>query len=190
MRPDDSIVTKVAQDAVKNATASSEIKLLPCPFCGSSGDYYDEGRDSAGCSNKGCPAYDISFHPEQWNTRHPSLGYPRYRFQKGSKWMRQVEGVKFMRPIKISDLNRAIVKRWGIDRSQGFLDACNIVNEMYSRSSTHPHLIGDCVLAKINLIRSNKRIRKNPFVKPTNPQSSTMALTWREKLAEALRLKI
>jgi hypothetical protein len=44
---------------------------------------------------------------------------------------------------------------------EGFKLACDMVNEMYSASSTHPYMLGDCLLAKRNQI-SKEEIRKNP----------------------------
>ena len=46
--------------------------------------------------------------------------------------------------------------------SQGVLDAVTLVDEMYSSCSTHRYLLGDCVLAKLNLLLPGKRVRINP----------------------------
>lgn len=64
-----------------------------------------------------------------------------------------------IKPIEASQLNSVNFLRDG-SWKQGVLDACNLVNEMYSSSSTHPYLIGDCILAKLNLLK--KKPRKNP----------------------------
>lgn len=45
-------------------------------------------------------------------------------------------------------------------RSEALMDFANMVNAMYGATSLHSHLIGDCVLAKLNMLRKGKRVRK------------------------------
>ena len=37
-----------------------------------------------------------------------------------------------------------------------------LLDEMYSSVSTHPYLLGDCLLWKVNLLSGRNRIRRNP----------------------------
>jgi len=47
-----------------------EIKLFPCPFCGSPGEIKPYmGDECAGCSNDRCAAYSITFTIDEWNRR-------------------------------------------------------------------------------------------------------------------------
>lgn len=48
-----------------------EIKLLPCPFCGSPAGI-THWSAHVGCSSKECPAYMCNLLPAQWNTRTPN----------------------------------------------------------------------------------------------------------------------
>lgn len=66
-----------------------------------------------------------------------------------------------MRELDIRDLNQTLVSR-GFERAKGMLDLANLVNIMYAKTSDHKYLIGDCALAKLNLLRKGKRVRKNP----------------------------
>jgi len=66
-----------------------------------------------------------------------------------------------VKSLTTKDLNRVLLKR-NPEYAKGFLDACNLINEMYSGVAHHKYLIGDCALSKVNLIRGGKRIRKNP----------------------------
>jgi hypothetical protein len=50
------------------------------------------------------------------------------------------------------------------DYWEGFKAACEIIDDMYARSNTHPYMQGDCVMAKMNLFKKED-IRKNPFYK-------------------------
>jgi hypothetical protein len=47
------------------------------------------------------------------------------------------------------------------DWANGFLDACNMLDEMYSSSSTHPYLLGDCLLLKRGYL-TKRQVRRNP----------------------------
>ncbi len=63
-------------------------------------------------------------------------------------------------PRMIGQLNQAIVKRMP-HYVRGLLDAANLIDEMYSSSSTHKYLLGDCLLLKLNLLRKTQvRINK------------------------------
>mgnify|MGYP001590397450 CR=1 FL=1 len=64
-----------------------------------------------------------------------------------------------MRRRIVKELNQHIVKR-SPEYAQGFLDAVSLLDEMYSSSSTHPYMLGDCLLWKVNLLVG--RIRRNP----------------------------
>jgi hypothetical protein len=44
---------------------------------------------------------------------------------------------------------------------KGFRLACQMLDEMYSGVSTHEHMLGDCLMAKVNLMNT-KDVRKNP----------------------------
>lgn len=68
-----------------------------------------------------------------------------------------------MKELTIRDLNPTLLSM-GFERAKGMLDLANLVNAMYARSSTHPYLIGDCALAKLNMLRKRKRPRRNPHV--------------------------
>lgn len=50
----------------------------------------------------------------------------------------------------------------------------------YDTSSTHPYLLQDCIMAKLNMI-SNKQIRKNP-----NAQKISEAITSLERKVDSL----
>lgn len=66
-----------------------------------------------------------------------------------------------MKELKLSDLNQTLVKANPI-RAQAMLDFANLTNAMYGSLSTpHTHLIGDCVLGKLNMLRRGKQIREN-----------------------------
>jgi hypothetical protein len=68
--------------------------------------------------------------------------------------------------LTIKDLNQVLLKLYP-EHTKGVLDACNLVNDMYSSITMecHKYLLGDCVLAKLNLLKKGKKIRKNPFWK-------------------------
>lgn len=68
-----------------------------------------------------------------------------------------------LRSRRLDELNPVLVKRkpqW----AQGVLDAANMLDSMFSRSSTHPYSLGDCLLSKVNLLASRCRVRKNPYL--------------------------
>lgn len=44
---------------------------------------------------------------------------------------------------------------------QGMINACVLVDDMYSKSHNHDFFIGDCVLAKCNML-AKENIRPNP----------------------------
>lgn len=46
---------------------------------------------------------------------------------------------------------------------QGILDACSLIDSMYSRQVNHEYLLGDCILGKLNLLKKGKIVRKNPY---------------------------
>jgi hypothetical protein len=70
----------------------------------------------------------------------------------------------------------------------------------YGRSSSHPYLLGDCIMAKLNLL-SNKKIRKNPYArkleqvidslerKVSNVESTMRFLAHSAKLAKEDKVK-
>lgn len=66
-----------------------------------------------------------------------------------------------MRPRMVKELNQYIVKR-NPEYVRGFLEATILLDEMYSSSSTHLYLLGDCLLWKVNLLGGRNRIRRNP----------------------------
>lgn len=68
-----------------------------------------------------------------------------------------------LRALENKDLNQQVLKRrpgW----VKGMLCAANLMNEMYSSSVLHPYLVGDCVLAKCNLLKRGRQIRRNPVL--------------------------
>lgn len=52
----------------------------------------------------------------------------------------------------------------------GFRFACDLVDEMYSKNSTHEYLVGDCLLAKVKKLDTEK-VRKNPHASSLTPKS-------------------
>lgn len=64
-----------------------------------------------------------------------------------------------IRPRKLAQLNQVLVKKRK-DYIRGILDAANLIDDMYSSSSTHHYLLGDCLLLKLNLLRKGQ-VRKN-----------------------------
>lgn len=66
-----------------------------------------------------------------------------------------------MNDLKPDDLNQTLAKK-NPDRALAMLDFANLVNSMYGNlAQPHTHLIGDCVLGKLNMLRRGKRIRRN-----------------------------
>lgn len=66
------------------------------------------------------------------------------------------------RALSPKDLNPFIMKNTDDDRwALGVLNACNMMNEMYASSLIHPYLPGDCILAKLNLLKRGKKVRIN-----------------------------
>lgn len=65
-----------------------------------------------------------------------------------------------MKELTILDLNRTMVIKNPV-RAVALMDMANLINGMYSKSSSHPFLIGDCALHKINLLKHGKRPRRN-----------------------------
>jgi hypothetical protein len=67
----------------------SEMKLKPCPFCGSKaergGRYFGTDKSLYICSNKECPCRQNWFSLEQWNTRTPAIDK-----EKLVEWLRNV----------------------------------------------------------------------------------------------------
>lgn len=66
-----------------------------------------------------------------------------------------------MKSLTLTDLNQTLVRRDKV-RATALMDFANLVNSLYGRSSTHPYLIGDCTLAKMNMLRAEKRVRRTP----------------------------
>lgn len=64
-----------------------------------------------------------------------------------------------VKPLELSDLNPKIIR--SEEARVAMLLVCNVLNEMYSSSSTHTYLLGDCVLAKLNMLKKGKRVRIN-----------------------------
>jgi len=63
------------------------------------------------------------------------------------------------KPRTLDNLNPWIAARkpnW----AQGMLDAAQLVDEMYSGTTTHKYLLGDCILLKCNLI-TKRQVRVN-----------------------------
>ena len=65
-----------------------------------------------------------------------------------------------MRRRELKELNLTLV-RLKPDYVRGFLQAVTLLDEMYSSCSTHPYLLGDCLLAKVNLLGKGRKIRRN-----------------------------
>lgn len=73
-----------------------------------------------------------------------------------------------IKPRTVDDLNLKdfSFRQSGDSYARGFLDACNLLDDLYIGVCNHPNLLGDCLLAKANLLKSGKKIRKNPkFIK-------------------------
>lgn len=72
--------------------------------------------------------------------------------------------MKAIKPRKIQDLQVQAHKAESHDIAwvQGVLDACNMLDDLYSGCQAHPNLLGDCILAKLNLLSPKAKIRKNP----------------------------
>ncbi len=69
---------------------------------------------------------------------------------------------KQLKDLTALDLNPSALKRrrtWAI----AMLEAANLINETYSTSTIHLWAIGDCLLAKLNLL--NRKVRRNPGMK-------------------------
>lgn len=74
---------------------------------------------------------------------------------------------KSIRPRELKEIQH---EHSGSVYAQGFLDACNMLDEMYSSQSSHKYMMGDCILAKRNLLKPTKRVRTNPnAIKSTTP---------------------
>jgi hypothetical protein len=65
-----------------------------------------------------------------------------------------------LRSLNLSDVNRTLLRRQGV-YVLGVLDAANLANELYASSSSHPFAIGDCILAKLNLLHPKMKPRRN-----------------------------
>lgn len=52
---------------------TSNLQLLPCPFCGEPADEGARWPGHYGCSDEGCGAYQANLTREQWNSRASSL---------------------------------------------------------------------------------------------------------------------
>ena len=65
-----------------------------------------------------------------------------------------------MRTLTEKDLNPVLLKK-NPERAEGMLALANLANEMYAKSSNHPYLIGDCLLANVNLLKIGKKPRSN-----------------------------
>lgn len=68
-----------------------------------------------------------------------------------------------MKSLLLKDLNPKIFKRrpeWAL----GMLDAANLINDMYSSCILNEYLIGDCILAKMGVLKPGKKIRRNPIL--------------------------
>ena len=74
---------------------------------------------------------------------------------------------------ELSDLTPSIVARTQGGWVAGVLDASNIAGQMYNGSFAHDFDLTDCVLAKLNLLRPETKIRKNP----RRPADRPMILT-------------
>lgn len=50
------------------------------------------------------------------------------------------------------------------EKIEGIKLACEMIDDMYAKAQTHKYMIGDCILAKFNLLKKEK-VRKNPNFK-------------------------
>lgn len=69
--------------------------------------------------------------------------------------------VRPLRERRLKELHKLAVKTHGTVRAQAILDAANLASS-YNCASTHSHDLGDCILAKLNLLSLRFRIRRNP----------------------------
>jgi hypothetical protein len=51
------------------APPSSNLRVLPCPFCGSPGEESEHWRAHFGCTNAACGAYKANLTLPNWNMR-------------------------------------------------------------------------------------------------------------------------
>ena len=65
-----------------------------------------------------------------------------------------------MRARELKELNLVIVGQKP-EYVRGFLEAAILLDDMYSSCSTHKYLLGDCLLAKVNLLNKKCRVRVN-----------------------------
>lgn len=69
-----------------------------------------------------------------------------------------------MRARTLEELNQPMLRHTGTAYAKGMLNAAALASE-YNSSSRHSHDLGDCILAKVNLLSHRSRIRRNPYVK-------------------------
>lgn len=74
-----------------------------------------------------------------------------------------------MKELTIKDLNPVLVARFGHAAIEVYLNMANLANESQLVNS-HEYAIGDCLLAKLNLLKKGKRIRKHKprLIKPSS----------------------
>jgi len=53
-----------------------------------------------------------------------------------------------------------------LEKIDGIKLACNYLDETYSKSNKHKYMLGDCILAKFNLLKPEK-VRENPNFEST-----------------------
>ena len=76
---------------------------------------------------------------------------------------RQQRMVRPLRERNITELNTAALTNKCLACGSGVLAAANLASSMYNGVSAHKSDLGDCLLAKLNLLRPDLKVRRNPY---------------------------
>lgn len=66
-----------------------------------------------------------------------------------------------MKPRTLDDITTAMLENKGTVFMAGFLQATNLLDEMFASAQSHKFLLGDCLLWKLNYLKQNRRVRPN-----------------------------